>query len=129
MSTTCIFVLCAITGAQNVSELKPGVVRILNTRTTEVGAGFIIKVDGSEAYIITAAHVVKGDQHPRVYLFNRQHTALSSDVLDSEYTDLTKGLELLYLKLPSTSAAGISALKLGYSSSLMASDHIVPYRV
>lgn len=110
--------LCALTSAQNITELKSGVVRIVNTRTAEVGAGFIVKVDGSEAYIITASHVVKGDQHQKIYLFNRPHTALSSEVLDSEYSDPTKGLALLYLELPSTSAVGITALKLGYSSSL-----------
>jgi hypothetical protein len=118
MSMSAVLVLHAIYPAQNVSELKPGVVRIVNNRTAEVGAGFIVKADGSEVYIITASHVVKGDQHPHVYLFNRQHTALLSDVLDSEYSDPTKGLALLHLKLPSTSRAGITALKLGYSSPL-----------
>ena len=117
MSTTCIFVLYAIAGAQNISEQKSGVVRIVNSRTAEVGAGFIIKVDGSEAYIVTASHVVKGDQHPRVYLFNQPHDAVQSDLLDREEDD-TKGLALLRLKLPSRLATGIRALRLSPSSQL-----------
>lgn len=43
--------------AQDVESLKPGVVRIDNSRNGEVGTGFIIKVDGKRVYVITASHV------------------------------------------------------------------------
>jgi S1-C subfamily serine protease len=109
--------------AQDIGNLKPGVVRIQNDRTDEVGTGFIVKVDGPQIFVLTAAHVVKGHQHPRVYLFNQRHDALQADVLDREDND-TKGLALLRLRLPSKLAAGITALKLGYTSQLNGGENI-----
>jgi hypothetical protein len=117
MSMSCVFLLCAVTGAQNVSEFKSGVVRIVNNRNADIGTGFIIRIDGMQAYIVTAAHVVRGDQHPSIYLFNQQHDALQADVLDMEEDD-AKGLGLLRLKIPSRLTTGITALRLGPSSQI-----------
>lgn len=118
-----VLILSAKVCAQDIASLKPGVVRIENNRTNEVGTGFVIKVDGTQIYIMTAAHVVKGDQHPRVYLFTQQHNAIQGDVLDREDDD-TKGLALLRLKLPSSLATGITALKLGHTSQLDGGEEI-----
>lgn len=96
--------------AQDFDTLKGSVVRIENKRNV-VGTGFVIKIDGGNLYIVTAAHVVKGDQHPDVYLFSQPHNALSATVLDREEDD-TKGLALLLLKIPAQSFSGVTALKL-----------------
>lgn len=111
------------TFAQDINTLKSGVVRIQNNKLHEVGTGFIVKVDGNQAYIITAAHVVRGDQHPSVNLYNHQQDALRAEVLDREEDD-TKGLALLRLKLLSTAATGIMTLKLGYTSNLNGGEDV-----
>jgi V8-like Glu-specific endopeptidase len=123
ISVALAFVYSSKILAQDISTLKSGVVRIQNSKSDEVGTGFVIKVNGNQAYIITAAHVVKGDQHPSVYLFNQQHDALQSEVLDREDDD-TKGLALLRLKLSSRIASGITALKLSYTSQLDGGEDI-----
>lgn len=113
---------CALpegTRAQDINSLKAGVVRIRNNLSGEVqvGAGFIVKVDGGQVYVATAAHVVKGNQHPDVYIFNRQRDPLQAEVLDRQEDDV-KGLALLRLKVPSSIASGVTALKLSSTSQL-----------
>jgi hypothetical protein len=113
----------SIVFAQDINTLKTGVVRIENSRLNEVGTGFIVKVDGNQVYIVTAAHVVKGDQHPIIYVFNQQHDGLQAEVLDREDDDI-KGLALLRLKVRSSVAVGITALKLSYTSELSGGEDI-----
>lgn len=109
--------------AQDISALKPAVVRIENNRLNEVGTGFIVKIDGNQVYIVTAAHVVKGDQHPRIYLFNQQHDSLRAEVLDREDDDI-KGLALLRLKVSGHLASGLTALKLSSTKHLSGGEDI-----
>lgn len=55
--------------AQDIARLQAGVVKVTAkppSGTANVGTGFIVRVDKDAAYIVTAAHVVAGDQHPRV---------------------------------------------------------------
>lgn len=119
VSPLAIFLILTSAGAavQDMNSLKPGVVRIQNNRSNEAGTGFIVKVDGNQVYILTAAHVVKGDQHPRIYLFNQQRDPLQAELLDREDDDL-KGLALLRLKVPARIASGITALKLSSTTQL-----------
>jgi S1-C subfamily serine protease len=90
--------------------LKASVVRIENSKGNEVGSGFVIKANVDSVYIVTAAHVVKGDDHSNIYLFSQPHDALPATVLDREDDD-SKGLALLLLKSRKDSFFGIAALK------------------
>jgi len=56
--------------ANNVERLKQGVVKITTT-TGQVGTGFIIRIDPEIIYIITAAHVIVGDQQPTVEFYSK----------------------------------------------------------
>ena len=105
------FVPSADTFSQDINSLKQGVVRIQNNRSKEIGTGFIVKVSGNQIYIVTAAHVVKGDQYPTIYLFNQQHDSLPAEVLDREDDDI-KGLALLRSKVLPHAAPRMAALKL-----------------
>lgn len=107
--------------AQDVNTLKAGVVRVENGRLKEVGTGFIIKIDGNDVYIITAAHVVKGDQRPLIYLFSQQRDAVQAEVLDRENDD-TKGLALLRMKVRSTT--GIMALRMSHTAQLSGGEDV-----
>lgn len=118
-----LFLSPTLIHAQDINTLKAGVVRIENTRFKDVGTGFIVKVDGNQVYIVTASHVVKGEQYPLVYLFNQPHDALRAELLDREFDDM-KGLALLRLKINSATAEGITALKLSYTTQISGGEAI-----
>jgi hypothetical protein len=109
--------------AQDLNNLKAGVVRIQNNRTNEVGTGFIVRIDGREIYIITASHVVRGDQHPRIYLFNQPRDGFQGELLDRE-DDETKGLALVRAKVDSKIASGITSLRFSQTSQLSGGEDI-----
>jgi hypothetical protein len=121
--TIMAFIALVNTQAQDINSLKMGVVRIENNRSGDVGTGFIVKVDGNQVFIITASHVVKGDQHPLVYLFNQPYDALRAELLNREDDD-TKGLALLRLTINSATAAGITALTLSYTTQISGGEYI-----
>jgi S1-C subfamily serine protease len=61
----------------DVNSLKPGVVKIRTEVGTE-GSGFIVAIDGGRklAHIVTAAHVVDTDPHPKVTFYNSPATSV-----------------------------------------------------
>jgi hypothetical protein len=117
------FILASKALAQDLNSLKSGVVRIQNNRTNEVGTGFIVKIDGREVYIITASHVVRGDQHPRIYLFNQPRDVVQGELLDREDDD-TKGLALVQAKVDSKVASGITSLRFSQTSQLTGGEDV-----
>src|SRR5262249_45350656 len=96
-------------------NVKQGVVRIENTKLRETGAGFIVKIVGDKAYVVTAAHVVRGDQNPLVYLFSEQTRSVSANVIDREEDDI-KGLALLVFTTAARTLAGMAEFKLAGTS-------------
>lgn len=66
--------------AQDAISLRGGVVKIMSTNLDgmrRTGTGFVVKAEGANVYIVTAAHVVEGDPNPRVEFFTRQNTQVS----------------------------------------------------
>jgi hypothetical protein len=102
---------------QNLVTVKRGVVRIENAQGNETGAGFVVKIDAGNVYVVTAAHLVRGNQHPKIYLFSNQYEPLSSNVLDTEEDD-TKGLAILLLKASQEATSGLSVLRFQPTSNL-----------
>jgi trypsin-like peptidase len=96
--------------AQDLNRVKAAVVKIENSNG-DTGTGFVIKIDGRNVYILTAAHVVKGNHRPRIYLFSQPHDPLSAILLDREEDD-SKGLALLLLKTDGPAGDRITPLKL-----------------
>jgi S1-C subfamily serine protease len=81
--------MLALAGAANGQEtedLKKGVVKITATENgiTKTGTGFIVRLDKDRAYIVTAAHVIAGDQEPRVAFFPRATQFVKARVLGIE---------------------------------------------
>jgi hypothetical protein len=113
----------AIAFAQDINTLKSGVVRIRNTSTQDVGTGFIIRIDGERAYIITASHVVKDNEHPSVYLYNRQNEAVQATLAYRE-ADEQKGLALLEIKSNKETFAGLVPVGLRVSSDLKGGEQV-----
>ena len=65
---------------QGVDDLKAGVVRVLGGGQT--GTGIIVRIDGSRAYIATAAHVVKGSTS--VEFFTERNRPFAARLLGAE---------------------------------------------
>jgi hypothetical protein len=76
---------------------------------------FIVKVYGQPVYNVTTAHVVKGNQLPDAYLFNRRRDPLRAEVRDRREDDV-RGLALPRLKVLLSVASGVTALKLSSTS-------------
>jgi hypothetical protein len=105
--------------AQDVNNLKSAVVKIRNTKNGEAGTGFIVKIDNDLIYIVTSSHVVRGNENPEVYLYNRQHQDPLLAKLRYREDESQKGLALLTLKLAdSRKLSGITAVSFGDSAQL-----------
>ena len=75
--------------AQDVDDLKNGIVKIRAQQdgVSREGTGFIVRLQGDSAYIVTAAHVVEGDAHPGVAFFPRANQFYRADLLGIEGGD------------------------------------------
>jgi TPR repeat protein len=69
--------------AQDEASLRGGVVKIMSVNLEgmrRTGTGFVVKAEGKDVYIVTAAHVVEGDPNPQVEFFTRQNTPVRAVV-------------------------------------------------
>lgn len=128
----CMIVLIALyeepASAQNIARLQAGVVKITAKPpqgTTNVGTGFIVRVDRDAAYIVTASHVVAGDQYPRVEFFTKRNVPISAEVLGLEGDDEVRGLALLVVRGEENIPKGIAALALTTAGRLSGGEDIL----
>ena len=75
--------------APPIQELKQGVVKISSTLDGKqrIGTGIIIHLDHDAAYIVTASHVIEGDQHPIVSFFSKPNRPVTAKVIGLEGGD------------------------------------------
>ncbi len=96
--------------AQDRNALKAGVVKI-TTKTGQIGTGFIVRLEPDVVYIITAAHVIAGDNQPEVEFFTQRQNPLQGTVLPgAQINDDIRGLALIMVKGDDDLPAGIEAL-------------------
>jgi S1-C subfamily serine protease len=60
--------------------------------TANVGTGFIVRLKINVAYVVTAVHVVAGDEHPSVEFFTKRNLLVTAEVLRLEGNDEVRGL-------------------------------------
>lgn len=63
--------------AQDATSLRGGVVKIMSVNLEgmrRTGTGFVVKIEGTSVYIVTAEHVVEDDPNPQIEFFTRQNT-------------------------------------------------------
>lgn len=101
-----LIALAALPGfAQDAAALRAGVVKVMSTvdgaadGPRRTGTGFVVKVDGATAYIVTAAHVIEGDHNPKVEFFTRQNSPVAAEVVK---LDLRIDLALLKVETVQT---------------------------
>ncbi|MEO8341799.1 MAG: SUMF1/EgtB/PvdO family nonheme iron enzyme [Nitrospirota bacterium] len=114
--------------AQDIARLQSGVVKITAKPpegTTNVGTGFIVRVDKEAAYIITAAHVVAGDTQPQVEFFTKRNMPVKAEVLGLEGDDEVRGLALVVVRGTENLPKGITALSLAAATRLSGGEDIL----
>jgi Tol biopolymer transport system component len=99
--------------AQDIDTLKAGVVRIraVSEGASRSGTGFIVSLTPDTAYIVTASHVVAGDNAPQLEFFTRRNILISASVVGLEGSD-PRGLALLLVKGKENLPPGLVALPL-----------------
>ncbi|MBC7837018.1 MAG: trypsin-like peptidase domain-containing protein [Nitrospiraceae bacterium] len=106
-------------GAQDIARLQSGVVKI-TAKPPEgfpnVGTGFIVRLETNAAYIVTAAHVVAGDAHPKVEFFTKRNMPVMAEVLGLEGDDEVRGLALVVVRGTENLPKGITSLPLATAS-------------
>jgi len=72
--------------ANDMVRVKKGVVKITAQvdGKNRVGSGVVVKLDEDHVYIVTASHVIEGDQHPNVFFYVAPHRSYRARVLGLE---------------------------------------------
>ena len=130
--TNCLFLLAlflvstAPALAQSLDAQKAGVVRIASQRDDlrRTGTGFIVRLEKDAAFILTASHVVEGDNKPRVEFFTRRNSTVSAEVLRIEGGD-PRGLALLVVRGKENLPQDLQALPMATSESLSGGEPVV----
>jgi len=103
-SLVMVTLIClSVASAADIEMMKQGIVRIVSKppgQARKVGTGFIVQAKAGTVYILTASHVVAGEQHPMVEFYTGEKAEpLPAIVLDGmEGSDLRRGLALLSVK-------------------------------
>jgi len=114
--------------AQDIARLQSGVVKITAKSpegTTNVGTGFIVRLENNAAYIVTAAHVVAGDAHPKVEFFTKRNMPVTAEVLGLEGNDEVRGLALLVVRGTENLPTGLTGLPLAATTRLSGGEDIL----
>lgn len=112
VATLGVLSLSVAASAQDVEGYKRGVVRIHNTRLNVTGTGFIVGLDKDRAYVVTVAHVVRGNAQPDVYFFNRPHDPVRAKLINREDSDDLKGLAFLHVQAGAGTLRELTPLRL-----------------
>ena len=101
--------------AQNLDDMKPGVVRITAQveGKSSVGTGFVVHITGDTAFIVTAARVIEGDSRPQVVFLTEPGKSREARVVGLEGGN-AKGLAALAVEGPLPQ--GLLALSLDFSA-------------
>jgi hypothetical protein len=99
--------LTPLAHAQNIENLKQGVVRVLSSLEDGVqktGTGFIVKTAPDRAYVVTATHVVQGAQRIEVEFFAKRDSLVAAKVGKME-DDSLRGIAYLVVSTPAPAGA------------------------
>jgi len=85
--------------APSIQDLKHGVVKITSTLggKQRIGTGIIVRVEPDAASIVTASHVIEGDQYPKVSFFSKPNRPLTAKAIGLEGGD-ERGLGALLVE-------------------------------
>lgn len=115
----------SVAPAQSVERLKAGVVRISAQfeGLKRTGSGFIVRLENDAAFIVTASHVIEGDNHPRVEFFTRRNTWVTAETVRIEGGD-PRGLAVLAVRGKDNLPANLTALPLASRASVQGGEAV-----
>ncbi len=118
-------VLSAQASGQALDQQRAAVVKVTSVvdGKRKTGTGFIVRMEGDTAYILTASHVVEGDNHPKVAFFARQNVPVEADTARIEGGD-PRGLALLLVRGKDKLPPGLVALPLAQGASLSGGEQV-----
>ena len=118
-------VLTAQVSAQAHDQQRAAVVKVTSVvdGKRKTGTGFIVRLDADAAYILTASHVVEGDNRPQVEFFVRQNVPVEADTARIEGGD-PRGLALLLVRGKQKLPPGLVALALAKGASLSGGEQV-----
>ena len=105
---------------------RAGIVRITSAipgGQPQVGTGFVLALTDSTAHIITAAHVVEGNNRPGIEFFGHRGRVVEATVLRIEGGN-SRGLALLSVEGTEALFAGVSALSTETAVPLVNGDEV-----
>jgi hypothetical protein len=110
---------------QDLDRQKAGVVKVTSRLdgTRRTGTGFIVRLDADAAYIVTASHVVEGDNRPLIEFFTRRNATAEAETARIEGGD-PRGLALLVVRGKDRLPAGIGALPLRRGADLRGGESV-----
>ena len=109
---------------QALEHLQKGVVRVTATTSDgsrKEGSGFIVRLTGGSAHIVTAAHVVEGATQVEVEFFTQRARPLTAKIVELEGGD-PQGLAAL--SLTGNVPDGVSVLRLNPAAPVNAGDPV-----
>jgi hypothetical protein len=111
--------------AEALEREKAGVVKVTATvdGKRKTGTGFIVRLEQGTAYILTASHVVEGDNHPEIEFFTRRNVTSRAETARIEGDD-PRGLALLLVRGKDNLPAGLVALPLASGASLSGGEEV-----
>jgi hypothetical protein len=126
--TAWLLILLLVPGAaspQDLERQKAGVVKVTSKLegSRRTGTGFIVRLDADAAYIVTASHVVEGDNRPLVEFFTRRNATVEAETARIEGGD-PRGLALLVVRGKERLPPGIAALPLSGGAGLRGGESV-----
>ena len=108
---------------QGLETLKPGIVRITTKPEgmRQTGTGFIVKLEPGIAYILTAYHVVAGDNAPQVEFFSRRNQPVNAEIIKLQ-PDKRDGLGLIAVRGKDNLPADLIPLPIDIDSKIAGGD-------
>lgn len=87
----------------------------IDSDTIKSGSGFVYKVNGSSAYIITSYHVIEGYSY--IYIYNKNKEKVKAEIINyDEYTDIAV--------LSINNSLGLKEINIGDSDKVNVNDEI-----
>jgi hypothetical protein len=127
-SSLLLFALCGIVVQPSMAQTTPesAVVRITakEGERSKTGTGFIVQLTQDIAYIVTASHVIEGDDEPQVEFFTRRDRPVKAAIKAAEVGD-PKGLALLVVSGKEALGQGLSVLAIDTSTLLKSGDEVM----
>lgn len=121
-----LLLLSPLSPAQSLEAQKAAVVKITSQSDDlrRTGTGFIVRLEKDAAFIVTASHVVEGDNRPRVEFFTRRNNAVTAEVVRIEGGD-PRGLALLVVRGRDNVPQGLQALPVDSAQNLGGGEPVV----